>query len=136
MAIIYGSASWYQTCNESSSGTPNGACGTCYRDRPGLAYPNLLNHGTDWAGYCGYSIPRLACGTVLTITNNDCNTNSRAIPIVDKGPNLISLDCREDWLHCQTTTRAFRLIDLTRQSFLDLGGQLTWGTMGVQIVTP
>jgi len=133
---IYGAATWYNTCNAQSSGTPNGACGTCYRDVPGVAYPNLLNHGTDWAYACGLPMPRIACGTVLTIVNDDCSVGaSITAPVVDKGPNLPRLGCPDKDFHC-SLTRAPLIIDLTEKAFTDLGGQLPWGIMGLHIIIP
>lgn len=136
MATFWGVTSWYQTCNLSSSGTPNGACGTCYRDRPGVAYPHLANHGTDWALLCGLDmIPQLSCGTNITVTDQDCSTNSITIPVVDKGPNLPALDCPDNNYHC-SLTRSPRVIDLTRQSFIDIGADPTWGLLGIKVDTP
>jgi hypothetical protein len=80
-------------------------------------------------------MPSLSCGTVITVVNIDCGTNQITAPIVDHGPNLPLLDCPTDEYHCAVNFSP-RIIDLTRQAFLDLGGQLTWGILGVKIIIP
>lgn len=127
----YGSASWYTTCNLSTSGPPNGACATCYRDLGGIAYPSLQGFPGNYASSCTY-MPPVSCGTYLGLTNL-CTPYGVASEVVDHGPGAA---CTLDPDECLPNVWDYRLIDLTPYTFQNAGGSLWRGLTILEIGIP
>ena len=133
----YGPASWYNLCPTSGSG--GGACGTCFSNRSGMAYPNVSGHGPDYSYNNGCTvadggITQESCGTNLTVygvPQSSCVQKKLSVPIVDHGPGAA---CHSDHISCPYYY-SYRLIDLTAYSFTAFGGPLSYGIMYVEFLT-
>jgi hypothetical protein len=117
MANWYGTLSHFDSCPTSGSGA--GACGTCFSNQGGLAYPNLSGHvPPNYAYSCTHQfsggLPLKSCGSYLNITP-DCGSATLA-PIVDHGPGAA---CHLDPLLCHSTRvgYGYRLLDATPTTF-------------------
>lgn len=117
----------------------NGACGTCYRDRLGVAYPSLNGFPGDYSAQCSEPpIRKLSCGDILLLRRAcpyDANM-SVSVPIVDHGPGAA---CHLD-VACGITTPApsyyQRILDLTPVAFAAVGGSPTRGYIEVNVAYP
>ncbi len=127
----YGTATFFDSCPQSGKG--GGACGICFSNEAGIAYPYVTGHLPDCAKSCtvphGFELPELACGAYVSIQNL-CSTGGYIeFPIVDHGPGaactLDMLPC--DWNSDKNPQAGYRLLDLTPVTFQDLGGKVGAG---------
>ena len=140
MPIFTGTASFFNNCP--TSGPGGGACGTCYSNNGGVAYPHVTGFPTDYSYACAPEpppnnggLPALACGYYLPISS--CTVSSLLTPIVDHGPGaactidqIPSPNCDGQANYC------YRILDLTPITFSDLGGDPLQGLVLVAFTTP
>jgi hypothetical protein len=135
MATYYGTATYY----DCTTGVL--ACGgqPCPKNSGGLAYPILTNHPPDYSAACTGGMAALSCGTYISLYNL-CNGGDVLSPIIDHGPGAA---CRVDSIPCTLYDQngnvygyAYRLLDLTPTTFMDVGGSLSDGRVVLQIDTP
>jgi hypothetical protein len=114
-AVLRGTATWFE-------GSGRGA-----------AYPALDPFGdsggcADTPASCA-PLPYLSLGSSLRI-RNDCTRRSDAMPVVECGCTA-ALFC-DRCVECGTSPRG-RIVELTRASFVDLGGDLDQGCFNVTL---
>ncbi len=130
MALWVGTATYFNNCPAASGGGHGaGACGTCFRDEGGIAYPNVTGHPPDYSSSCtsyyGGITPE-PCGQYLNLVNYCVYGEDVAAPIVDHGPGAA---CTLDTISyaCTGANYAYRLLDLTPLTYSDIGGDLQAG---------
>ena len=132
MANYAGTATFFNNCDASH----RGACGTCYSDQGGVAYPHLVGFPGDYSAGCvaGGGMVALHCGDYITL-GNFCSGQVPYLfaPIVDHGPGAA---CTLDTLCGIPTSFGYRLLDLTPVTYANIGGDPLAGHVAVNIATP